>query len=121
MWGGWLVPCARILTLVHLFSYHFVFLRWDFIPKNLYFQFHRFANWFFLTMSLINFVPEVRTFAPMLSFLPLVLVLVAQVSRRPTTRYRRTSTPPPCSPRRAPESSAVDRLLLLLLLFFWLV
>ena len=46
-----------------------------FIPKNLWEQFHRFANIYFLFIALLNFVPEVEAFGKEVGYVPLVFVL----------------------------------------------
>ncbi|KAF2353652.1 P-type ATPase N-terminal [Trinorchestia longiramus] len=46
-----------------------------FIPKNLFEQFHRFANIYFLFIVLLNFVPSINAFAKEVAMLPLLFVL----------------------------------------------
>ena len=46
-----------------------------FLPKNLFEQFHRFANWYFLFIIILNFVPQIQAFGREVSMLPLVFVL----------------------------------------------
>lgn len=47
----------------------------SFIPKNLFEQFHRFANLYFLGIQLLNWVPGVTAFAKEVQIMPLVFVL----------------------------------------------
>ena len=47
----------------------------NFIPKNLWEQFHRLANIFFLFIALLNFVPEVVAFGKEIGYIPLLFVL----------------------------------------------
>ncbi|CAL4122701.1 unnamed protein product [Meganyctiphanes norvegica] len=47
----------------------------SFLPKNLFEQFHRFANLYFLFIVLLNFVPAVEAFGKEISMLPLIFVL----------------------------------------------
>lgn len=47
----------------------------SFIPKNLFEQFHRFANLYFLFIVLLNFVPAVNAFGKEVAMLPLIFVL----------------------------------------------
>lgn len=46
-----------------------------FFPKNLFEQFHRFANWYFLFIIILNFVPQIQAFGREVSMVPLVFVL----------------------------------------------
>uniref|UniRef100_A0A4W3JJ76 P-type ATPase N-terminal domain-containing protein n=1 Tax=Callorhinchus milii TaxID=7868 RepID=A0A4W3JJ76_CALMI len=46
-----------------------------FIPKNLYEQFHRFANTYFLFLALLNWIPIVGAFRKDITMIPLVVVL----------------------------------------------
>eukprot|EP00051_Salpingoeca_urceolata_P031810 m.13053 g.13053 ORF g.13053 m.13053 type:complete len:1156 (+) comp4442_c0_seq1:490-3957(+) len=46
-----------------------------FLPKNLFEQFHRLANWYFLMIVVLNWVPQINAFAPAIAMLPLVFVL----------------------------------------------
>ena len=46
-----------------------------FLPKNLFEQFHRFANWYFLFIIILNFVPQIQAFGREVSMIPLLFVL----------------------------------------------
>jgi phospholipid-translocating ATPase len=46
-----------------------------FLPKNLFEQFHRMANFFFLFIAALNFVPEINSFGKEVAMLPLLFVL----------------------------------------------
>ena len=46
-----------------------------FFPKNLFEQFHRFANWYFLFIIILNFIPQIQAFGREVSMVPLVFVL----------------------------------------------
>eukprot|EP00041_Stephanoeca_diplocostata_P001543 m.20357 g.20357 ORF g.20357 m.20357 type:complete len:360 (-) comp12127_c0_seq1:3673-4752(-) len=48
---------------------------YNFLPKNLWIQFHRVANVYFLFMACLNFIPAIGSFAPIIGFMPLVFVL----------------------------------------------
>eukprot|EP01117_Protostelium_nocturnum_P015580 TRINITY_DN6059_c0_g1_i4.p1 TRINITY_DN6059_c0_g1~~TRINITY_DN6059_c0_g1_i4.p1 ORF type:complete len:881 (+),score=332.04 TRINITY_DN6059_c0_g1_i4:69-2711(+) len=48
---------------------------WNFIPKNLYEQFHRLANFFFLICAVLTLVPGITNITPVSSISPLVFVL----------------------------------------------
>ena len=60
-----------------------------FLPKNLWEQFHRFANIFFLFIALLNFVPEVQAFGKEIGYLPLLFVLAATAVKDIFEDYRR--------------------------------
>ena len=60
-----------------------------FIPKNLWEQFHRFANIFFLFIALLNFVPEVEAFGKEIGYVPLLFVLFATAVKDIFEDYRR--------------------------------
>nr|XP_045605910.1 phospholipid-transporting ATPase VA-like [Procambarus clarkii] len=47
----------------------------SFLPKNLFEQFHRFANLYFLFIVLLNFVPAVNAFGKEVAMMPLLFVL----------------------------------------------
>ena len=47
----------------------------SFIPKNLFEQFHRFANLYFLFIVLLNWVPAINAFGKEISMIPVILVL----------------------------------------------
>eukprot|EP00048_Salpingoeca_helianthica_P003463 m.67574 g.67574 ORF g.67574 m.67574 type:complete len:1066 (-) comp12715_c1_seq3:47-3244(-) len=48
-----------------------------FLPKNLFEQFHRLANIYFLVLVILNWLPELNVFGKEISMLPLLLVLSA--------------------------------------------
>ena len=50
---------------------------WNFIPLNLYKQFHRVANWFFLVMLALNWVPQLNAVGKYFSILPILIVLLS--------------------------------------------
>jgi len=47
----------------------------SFIPRNLFEQFHRFANLYFLFIVLLNWVPAINAFGKEISMIPVILVL----------------------------------------------
>lgn len=47
----------------------------NFIPKNLFEQFHRFANLYFLFIIILNFIPQINAFGKEISMIPLIFVL----------------------------------------------
>ena len=50
--------------------------RWyNFVPLNLYKQFHRVANWFFIVMIGLNWVPQLNAVGKYFSITPLLVVL----------------------------------------------
>lgn len=50
---------------------------WNFMPLNLYKQFHRSANWFFLFMLILNWVPQLNAVGKYFSVMPLLIVLAS--------------------------------------------
>ena len=46
-----------------------------FLPKNLFEQFHRFANLYFLFIVLLNWVPAINAFGKEIAMLPVIFVL----------------------------------------------
>ena len=46
-----------------------------FLPKNLFEQFHRFANIYFLAIVILNWIPQVNAFGKEIAMFPLVFVL----------------------------------------------
>ncbi|XP_075065980.1 phospholipid-transporting ATPase VB isoform X2 [Mixophyes fleayi] len=47
----------------------------SFIPKNLFEQFHRFANMYFILIAALNFVPVVNAFQPAIAIIPICIIL----------------------------------------------
>ena len=50
----------------------------SFLPKNLFEQFHRFANVYFVFIVLLNFVPQISAIQPELSLVPVIAILTIQ-------------------------------------------
>ena len=48
---------------------------WNFLPKNLFEQFHRFANIYFIFVVALNWIPQVQAFAKEVAVLPVIFVL----------------------------------------------
>lgn len=46
-----------------------------FIPMNLFEQFHRLANIYFLGLAMLNFVPVVNAFQPEVALIPICVIL----------------------------------------------
>nr|XP_039266101.1 probable phospholipid-transporting ATPase VD [Styela clava] len=47
----------------------------SFLPKNLFEQFHRYANFYFLFIVILNFTPMINAFDKYLAIIPLAVVL----------------------------------------------
>ena len=47
----------------------------SFLPKNLFEQFHRFANIYFLFIVVLNWIPAVNAFGKEIAMIPLIFVL----------------------------------------------
>uniref|UniRef100_A0A8D3DMB3 Phospholipid-transporting ATPase n=1 Tax=Scophthalmus maximus TaxID=52904 RepID=A0A8D3DMB3_SCOMX len=61
----------------------------SFLPKNLFEQFHRFANVYFVFIALLNFVPAVNAFQPELALAPVVFILSVTAIKDLWEDYRR--------------------------------
>ena len=61
----------------------------NFIFKNLWEQFHRVANLYFLFIALLNFVPAVEAFGKEVGFIPLLFVLSVTACKDIFEDYRR--------------------------------
>ena len=61
----------------------------SFFPKNLFEQFHRLANFYFLLLIALNFVPQLNAFGKEVSMLPLLVVLTAQALKDAYEDYTR--------------------------------
>uniref|UniRef100_UPI00358E95FE phospholipid-transporting ATPase VD-like isoform X2 n=1 Tax=Myxine glutinosa TaxID=7769 RepID=UPI00358E95FE len=60
-----------------------------FLPKNIYEQFHRFANLYFLLVVVLNWVPFIEAFNKEITFLPLLGVLLTIAIKDGIEDYRR--------------------------------
>ena len=72
-------------NVVHTTKYTVV----TFLPKNLWEQFHRFANLYFLLVAVLNFVPEVGAFGKEIGYVPLLFVLTVTAVKDLFEDYRR--------------------------------
>ncbi|KPP61365.1 putative phospholipid-transporting ATPase VA, partial [Scleropages formosus] len=61
----------------------------SFLPKNLFEQFHRFANVYFVFIALLNFVPALSAFQPELSLAPVLFILSVTAIKDLWEDYRR--------------------------------
>ncbi|XP_043929912.1 phospholipid-transporting ATPase VA [Protopterus annectens] len=61
----------------------------SFLPKNLFEQFHRLANVYFVFIALLNFVPAVNAFQPELALTPVVFILAVTAIKDLWEDYRR--------------------------------
>uniref|UniRef100_A0A673BG73 P-type ATPase N-terminal domain-containing protein n=1 Tax=Sphaeramia orbicularis TaxID=375764 RepID=A0A673BG73_9TELE len=60
-----------------------------FIPMNLFQQFHRAANLYFLFLALLNWVPVVEAFQKEITMIPLLVVLTVIAIKDALEDYRR--------------------------------
>ena len=60
-----------------------------FLPKNLFEQFHRFANLYFLFVVALNWVPQVQAFGKEIAMIPIVFVLTVTAVKDAFEDYRR--------------------------------
>lgn len=72
-------------NVVHTTKYTII----TFLPKNLWEQFHRFANLYFLFIALLNFVPAVQAFGKEVGFIPILFVLTVTAIKDVFEDYRR--------------------------------
>ncbi|XP_069826948.1 phospholipid-transporting ATPase VA [Dendropsophus ebraccatus] len=61
----------------------------SFLPKNLFEQFHRLANVYFVFIALLNFVPAVNAFKPELALAPVIFILAVTAIKDLWEDYRR--------------------------------
>ncbi|XP_056411876.1 phospholipid-transporting ATPase VA isoform X1 [Hyla sarda] len=61
----------------------------SFLPKNLFEQFHRLANVYFVVIALLNFVPAVNAFKPELALAPVLFILAVTAIKDLWEDYRR--------------------------------
>ncbi|XP_012503446.1 PREDICTED: probable phospholipid-transporting ATPase VA [Propithecus coquereli] len=69
----WRRVCAQQLADNRLKTTKYTLL--SFLPKNLFEQFHRLANVYFVFIALLNFVPAVNAFQPGLALAPVLFIL----------------------------------------------
>ncbi|XP_064528363.1 phospholipid-transporting ATPase VB isoform X1 [Pseudopipra pipra] len=60
-----------------------------FLPKNIYEQFHRFANVYFVFIALLNFVPVVNAFQPEVSLIPICVIMTITAIKDAWEDFRR--------------------------------
>uniref|UniRef100_A0A8C5H1X7 Phospholipid-transporting ATPase n=1 Tax=Gouania willdenowi TaxID=441366 RepID=A0A8C5H1X7_GOUWI len=60
-----------------------------FIPKNLYEQFHRWANFYFVGLVILNFFPAVNAFQPEVALIPIIVILVLTALKDAWEDFRR--------------------------------
>lgn len=62
---------------------------WTFLPLNLWEQFHRFANVYFVFILILNFMPGIDAFAKEVAPIPVVLTLAAVAIKDAVEDFRR--------------------------------
>ena len=60
-----------------------------FLPKNLFEQFHRFANLYFLFVVALNWVPQIQAFGKEIAMIPIVFVLTVTAVKDAFEDFRR--------------------------------
>lgn len=60
-----------------------------FLPKNLFEQFHRFANIYFIFVVALNWIPQVQAFAKEVAALPVLFVLAVTAAKDAFEDFRR--------------------------------
>lgn len=61
----------------------------SFVPKNLFEQFHRFANLYFVAVAALNFVPVVNAFQPAVAIIPICIILAITAIKDAWEDFRR--------------------------------
>lgn len=62
---------------------------WSFIPMNLFEQFHRMANLYFVGLAILNFVPMVNAFQPEVALIPICVILALTAVKDGWEDFRR--------------------------------
>uniref|UniRef100_A0A8C2T8F1 Phospholipid-transporting ATPase n=1 Tax=Coturnix japonica TaxID=93934 RepID=A0A8C2T8F1_COTJA len=60
-----------------------------FLPKNLFRQFHRLANVYFLFLVVLNWFPQMEVFHREITMIPLIVVLLASMIKDATEDYKK--------------------------------
>ena len=60
-----------------------------FLPKNLFEQFHRFANLYFIFVVALNWVPQVQAFGKEIAMVPVIFVLAVTACKDAFEDFRR--------------------------------
>jgi len=60
-----------------------------FIPKNLFEQFHRFANLYFIFVVALNWVPQIQAFGKEIAMVPVIFVLLVTAVKDAFEDFRR--------------------------------
>lgn len=60
-----------------------------FLPKNLFEQFHRFANLYFILVVALNWVPQVQAFGKEIAMIPVIFVLAVTAVKDAFEDFRR--------------------------------
>lgn len=60
-----------------------------FIPMNLFEQFHRLANLYFVGLAILNFVPVVNAFQPEVALIPICVILALTALKDAWEDFRR--------------------------------
>ena len=60
-----------------------------FLPVNLYEQFHRFANVYFVGLAVLNFVPVVSAFQPEVALIPICVIMLLTALKDGWEDFRR--------------------------------
>lgn len=72
-------------NVVHTTKYTLI----TFLPKNLFEQFHRFANLYFLIIIILSFIPAIETVGKEVVWMPLTFVLLVTIIKDGFEDFRR--------------------------------
>ncbi|XP_017214606.1 phospholipid-transporting ATPase VB [Danio rerio] len=65
---------------------------WSFLPMNLFEQFHRLANIYFVGLAILNFIPVVNAFQPEVALIPICIILALTAVKDGWEDFRRYQT-----------------------------
>lgn len=73
------------INKIHTTKYSFL----SFLPKNMFEQLHRFANFYFILIATLNFVPMVEAFQAEIALVPIIFMLTVTAIKDIWEDYRR--------------------------------
>ncbi|NWV69368.1 AT10B ATPase, partial [Malurus elegans] len=65
------------------------YMWFSFLPQNLFEQFHRVGNLYFFFLVVLNWFPQVEVFHREITMLPLLVVLLASMTKDAVEEYRK--------------------------------
>ncbi|XP_056012522.1 phospholipid-transporting ATPase VD-like isoform X2 [Ostrea edulis] len=80
-----------------------------FLPKNLFEQFHRFANLYFILVVALNWVPQVQAFGKEIAMIPVIFVLAVTAVKDAFEDFRRYKSDRKINHHTCRRYSSADR------------